>query len=267
MNYNQFFSFTSEPFSHEVATKHLMKLNSNVEIKNRFEYVFNCGGVFVLTGDVGSGKSTALRYTESQFHPSQYHFINIIASGGSIIEFYRQLCWGVDIEITSGTRTTAMKKFKSAVLETSKTKKQKIIVVIDEAHLLRPEIFNELHIITQFNHDSQNIFSIALAGQSNLIDKLTYRTSAALASRVITRSHVAHLTESEVNEYLMHRLKISGVKNQLFSPQAIVAIYQGSGGILRRLNLLARGGLIAAASVKENLVSAEHIRIASTELI
>jgi type II secretory pathway predicted ATPase ExeA len=267
MNYIQFSGFTSEPFSNEIATKYLMKLNSNLEIKNRFEYVFNCGGVFVLTGDVGSGKSTALRFTESQFHPSQYHFINILASGGSIIEFYRQLCWGVDIEITSGTRTTALKKFKTAVLETSKTKKQKIIVVIDEAHLLRPEIFNELHIITQFSHDSQNVFSIALVGQANLIDKLTYRTSAALASRVITRTHISHLTEPEVNAYLEHRLNISGIKTQLFSPQAIVAIYQGSSGILRRVNLLARGGLVAAASEKQNLVSAEHIRIASTELI
>lgn len=267
MNYIPFFGFTLEPFSQEIATKHLMKLNSNLEIKSRFEYVFSCGGVFVLTGDVGSGKSTALRFAESQFHPSQYHFINILASGGSIIEFYRQLCWGVDIEIASGTRTTALKKFKSAVLETSKAKKQKIIVVIDEAHLLRPEIFNELHIINQFAHDSQNVFSIALVGQVNLIDKLTYRTSVALASRVITRTHMAHLTESEVQEYLEHRLRISGIKNQLFSSQAIVAIYQGSAGILRRVNLLARGGLIAAASEKQNIVSADHIRIASTELI
>ena len=267
MNYLQFFGFTSEPYSSEIATKHLMKLNSILEIKNRFEYVFNCGGVFVLTGDVGSGKSTALRFTESQFHPSQYHFINILASGGSIIEFYRQLCWGVDIEMISGTRTTALKKFKSAVFETSTTKKQKIIVVIDEAHLLRPEIFNELHIINQFKHDSQNIFSIALVGQANLIDKLTYRTSAALASRVITRTHIAHLSEIEVAAYIEHRLHISGVKTQIFSPQAIVAIYQGSGGILRRINLLARGGLIAAASEKQNIVSSEHIRLASSELI
>jgi general secretion pathway protein A len=67
--------------------------------------------------------------------------------------------------------------------------------------------------------------------------------------------------------YLKHHLEIAGIKEQLFSDEAVLAIHQGSGGLLRRANLLAKGSLIRAAIEKTNLITAEHVRIASTELI
>ncbi len=67
--------------------------------------------------------------------------------------------------------------------------------------------------------------------------------------------------------YLRHHLEIGGIKEQLFSEEAVLAIHQDSGGLLRKANLLARGSLIRAAIEKTNVVTAEHVRIASTELI
>ncbi|MFA5354144.1 MAG: hypothetical protein WC291_07935 [Thermodesulfovibrionales bacterium] len=67
--------------------------------------------------------------------------------------------------------------------------------------------------------------------------------------------------------YISHHLQIAGVKEQLFSEEAVLAIHQGSGGLLRRANLLAKGALMAAASEQCSVISAEHVRIASTEII
>jgi type II secretory pathway predicted ATPase ExeA len=67
--------------------------------------------------------------------------------------------------------------------------------------------------------------------------------------------------------YLKHHLQIAGVSDPLFADEAVFAIHQGSGGLLRRANNLARGALIAAAKEKCSVVSAEHVRIASTEMI
>jgi type II secretory pathway predicted ATPase ExeA len=67
--------------------------------------------------------------------------------------------------------------------------------------------------------------------------------------------------------YLNHHLKIAGVKEQLVAEEAVLAIQQGSGGLLRRANHLARGSLVAAALEKNRTVSAEHVRAASTEII
>lgn len=265
-SYNAYFGFKTEPFSSEISSKNLLKLPSMVSVKERFDYVMS-GGVFVITGEVGSGKSTSLRWSQGQYHPSQYLFLNITATGGSLIEFYKQLCWELDIEAKTGSRVGILKSFKNTIREIAATKKQKIIIIIDEAHLLRVDIFAELHTITQFDNDSKNLFSLVLAGQPNLLEKLTYRSSAPIASRVISRTHLSHLNQEQMAVYLEHHLTVAGVKKQLFSDQAITAIYQGSAGILRKSNLLARGGLVAAAMEKEQIVSAEHIRIASTELL
>lgn len=264
--YCAFFGFKSEPFTSEISSKNLLKLPSMVSVKERFDYVMS-GGILVITGEVGSGKSTSLRWSQSQFHPSQHLFLNITATGGSLIEFYRQLCWDLDIIAKTGSRAGILKCFKNTIREIASTKKQKIIIVVDESHLLRIEVFAELHTLTQFDNDSKNLFSLVLAGQPNLIEKLTYRSSAPLASRVVARTHLSHLNQDQMAVYLEHHLGVAGIKKQLFSDQAITAIYQGSAGILRKANFLARGGLIAAATEKEQLVSADHIRLASTELL
>ncbi len=264
--YCAYFGFKTEPFSSEIATKNLLKLSSMVAVKERFDYVMQ-GGVLVITGEVGSGKSTSLRWSEGHFHSSQYLFLNVTASGGSLNEFYRQLCWALDVQAKSGSRAALLKEFKATIREIAATKKQKIAVIVDEAHLLRADVFAELHTITQFDHDSKNLFSLILAGQANLLEKLTYRSSAPLASRVLTRTHLSNLNEDQMRVYLEHHQTVAGVKKQLFTDPAITAIYQGSAGILRKANLLARGALVAAANEKEPSVSAEHVRLAATELM
>lgn len=142
------------------------------------------------------------------------------------------------------------------------------MVIIDEAHLLRPEVFAELHTSTQFENDSKNWISLVLAGLFNLIDKLTYRTSLPLASRVVTKTHLSNLNQEQIRIYLEHHQQvIGGIKKQLYTDSAITAITQMGSGVLRKTNHLARGGLIAAATEQVQIVTAEHIRIASTELI
>lgn len=267
MSYQMYFGFKSEPFSNDIPAKNLLKLPCMSAVKERVEYTMQRGGVMVVTGDVGSGKSTSLRWAQSFFHPSQYLLANIIATGGSIIEFYKQLCWSLDIDIRSSSRALSLKCFKQAIKEIVTTKKQKILLIVDEAHLLRPEVFAEVHTLTQFENDSKNYLSVIFAGQTNLLDKLTYRSSLPLASRVIAKTHITSINKDQMTEYIIHHLSVAGVKKMLFEDQAVLAIHQGSGGILRLANSLAYGGLTAAAIEKNDSVTAEHIRIASTELI
>jgi type II secretory pathway predicted ATPase ExeA len=267
MNYSEYFGFKEEPFTSDINAKNLLKLPSMVQVKERFDYVLK-GGVFVITGEVGSGKSTSLRWTQGHYHPSQHLFINVVASCGSIIELYRQISWGLGLNTQVSSRTGLLRMIRETISEIIQTKKQKIIIVVDEAHLLRPEVFAELHTATQFENDSKNWVSLVLAGLVNLIDKLTYRTSAPLASRVMTKTHLSNLNQEQIKIYLEHHQQvIGGLKKQLFSDPAISAIVQVGGGVLRRTNHLARGGLIAAATEQDQHVTAEHIRIASTEII
>jgi general secretion pathway protein A len=264
--YRVFFGFGKEPFGQNVRVEDMMKSAALLGVKERFLYAVGLSAAAVITGDVGSGKSSALRFASALLHPSEYKILAVTATTGTIIELYKQLCQALDVLTKNTSKAVLTRIIRTSLLELA-DKKQKPVLIIDEASLLRLEVFMELHTITQFEGDSRPILPIILAGQNNLIDNLQYRQARALASRVVARGHLEALTQDEMTTYLTHHQSIAGMKQNLFSEQAVTAIHQGSGGLLRRANNLARGSLIAAAAEKCSLVSAEHVRIASTELI
>lgn len=266
MNEQHFFGFLKEPFAPDVKVEELYPTPYLSATTERLLYAVRLGAVSLVTGEVGSGKSTALRYAASKLHPSQYRVIPVIASSGSLIEMLRQICIGLDIPHTVMSLAKLSKMIRDVVAETVQ-RKQVPVLVIDEANLMRLEVFAELHTLCQFDLDSRPLVPVILAGQNNLLDKLLYPTSRPLASRVLGRSHLEGLKLQDMTGYLKHHLELVGVTEQLFSDEAILAIHQGSGGLLRRANYLAKGALIAAAREKCRVVAAEHVRIASTEII
>jgi len=164
------------------------------------------------------------------------------------------------------SRAVMLRRIPQEILDLVQGKKLKMLLVIDEASLLRLEVFAELHTLTQFEQDSKPILPMVTAGQSNLIDSLMYRSSLPLASRIVGRSHLEGVTRDQMEQYLAHHLAIAGVKHNLFDETAVTAIQQGSRGIFRKANHLARGALIVAAKNKSMTVTTDHVRMAATEL-
>lgn len=256
-NYRTFFGMNREAFPVDLPLKDILETQDIASIRGRFDYTVRLGAVGLLTGEVGSGKSTALRYVLSKLHPSEYRTIWITACSGSILEFYRILLAELNIE-KAGSKAVMVRLIKKAIRE--------IVLIVDEAGLLRLEVLAELHTITQFEADSKPWLPIILAGRTNLIDNLMYQTSLPLASRIVSRSHMEPVSRQEMEQYLYHHLALTGVKSAIFEDAAITAIQQGSGGIFRKANHLARGALIAAADGQSSIVSADHVRLAATEV-
>lgn len=266
MNYKNFFGFQKEPFAQDIKITDLFPLASLGGVSERIKFAIDLGAATVITGEVGAGKSTSLRYASSLFHPSKYKIIPVIANSGTVMELYRQIGLALGVESRSPSLTTVIKTVRAVISEIA-LRKETPVLFIDEAHLIRLDVFAQMHTLLQFEFDSKPIVPLVLAGHNNLLDKLLYHTSRPLASRVVGKSHLEGLKLKEMQSYLKHHLEIAGIKEQLFSDESILAIHQGSGGLLRRANLLARGALVAAAMEKLNVVSAEHVRIASTEII
>lgn len=266
MNYKNFFGFQKEPFAQDIKVSDLFPLPSLNGVFERIKYAVELGAVTVLTGEVGAGKSTSLRYAISKLHPSRYKIIPVIANNGTIMETYRQIGLSLNVDTRSPSVTTVIKTVRAVISEIA-LRKETPVLVIDEAHLMRLEVFAQLHTLIQFDFDSKPLVPLILVGHNTLMDKLHYHTSRPIASRVVGKSHLDGLKLKEMQSYLMHHLEIAGIKEQLFSDEAILAVHQGSGGLLRRANLLAKGALIAAAMENLSVVAAEHVRIASTEII
>ncbi len=265
-NYRTFFGFESEPFGSDIALSDILKTDELLGVNNRFSYAVRLGAVALVTGDIGSGKSTALRHAIGQLHPSEYQTLYVTASSGSILELYRQILSELGVSTASSSRAILTGRIKREIAERAQNKKMKAVLVVDEASLLRLDVFRELHTITQFNKDASPWLPLILAGQSNLIDKLSYRDSRPLASRIVARSHLEGSNREDMEKYILHHLKIAGIKSNLFDEPAVTAIHQGSGGLFRKANHLGRGSLIAATAEKCTTVTAEHVRLASTEI-
>lgn len=264
--YKSYFGFSKEPFISDIHCRDILVTPELKAVAERIQYAVRLGAVALLTGEVGAGKSTALRWSLEQFHPSQFKILWITATSGSILEFYRQLLRALGNDATSMSKAFYTRTIRKEVQELIKEKGQKPVVIVDEASLLRLEVLIELHTITQFEGDSKPWLPIILAGQNNLEDNLRYRKALPLASRVVARGSLDAVKKDEMDQYLSHHLSIAGIKTQLFTDAALTAIYQGSGGIYRKANNLARGALIAASVDKATQVIPDHVQIASSEI-
>ena len=231
-NYRTFFELEREPFSSDIELDNILLTPPLKGVEERIHYAVGLGAIALVTGEIGSGKSTALRYVTGMLHPSQYRTLYITASTGSILELYRQLLDVLGMEMGGVFGPLCSGAFAKKYSNWCKGKN--MILVIDEASLLRLEVFAELHTLTQFEKDSKPILPIVLAGQSNLIDNLMYRSSLPLASRIVGRSHLEGVTREQMEQYLNHHLAIAGVKNNIFDETAVTAIQQGSGGLFRK---------------------------------
>lgn len=265
-NYHAFFGMTKEPYHSDLLPDDILETEGLLAVKKRFDYALRLGGVAVITGEVGSGKSTALRYAISTLHPSAYLPLYVTATTGSVLELYRQIVDALCLNYSSNSKAFMTRTVKKQIVQLVEDKKIKPVLVVDEASLLRLEVFQELHTLCQFHEDSKPYLTLILSGQASLVDKMMYRNSESLASRVITRTHLESLDLHGMTEYLRHHARIAGLANSPFDETAVLAIHQGSGGLLRKANHLARGAMIAAAAAKSQTVGVDHVQLASTEI-
>ena len=265
-SYRAFFGLQREPFAADISLKEILVTPAINGVQDRIHYAVRLGAVALVTGEIGSGKSTTLRYVMGSLHPAEYRIVYVTATSGSILELYRQILSEMGVDVASNSRAVLTRRIKQEIVELTRGKKMKVLLVIDEASLLRLPVFAELHTLTQFENDSKPYLPVVLAGQNNLVDNLRFRDSLPLASRVVGKNHLQGVDRQAMEKYLQHHLTIAGIKRSLFEDTAITAIHQGSGGLFRKANNLARGAIIAAAQSELSMVSAEHVRLAATEI-
>lgn len=260
------FGLSREPFAQDLPVKDLYPLPGLQEFRDRLHYALSACLVTVITGEVGSGKSTSLRAVASALHPSQYRVLSLVATTGSLLELLRQICFLLGDPPASNSCAKMLHMIRNLLSDIT-AKKQIPLLLIDEAHLMRLEVFAQLHTLTQMDFDSRTLMPMVLSGQTALIDKLLFHTSRPFASRIVARTHMEALQRDHMASYLQHHIKIAGSHDDLFAEEAITAIHQSSGGLLRRAGSLARGALLAAAQEKAPLATAEHVRVATTEIL
>ena len=256
--WESFFGFKKTPFSDSPDSKQLFASEAWDQVCTRLEFLAHHHGVGLLTGEVGSGKSTAARAFTATLHSNLYKILYVHFSSGSALE--------LNLE-PAHYRGDLVRQIADAVVRLNQSKKQHPILICDEAQLLPHPALEQLPLLLNFDMDSSRYLTLLLVGQPLLRRTLSLQMHEALRQRIGVHYHLEGLTRQELDAYLAHQLKAAGVSQPLFDDTARQGLYQATKGIPRKVNKLALTALRLAASRQMQMVGEALLLDAAAEAL
>jgi type II secretory pathway predicted ATPase ExeA len=261
-----FFGFKKTPFSDHPDAKQLFASEAWNQLQARLQFLIHHQAAGLLTGEVGSGKSTAARSFAASLHPGLYKVLYLHWTAVSALDLLRQLARELDLE-PAHLRGDLVRQISEAIVRLNQSKKQHPILICDEAHLLRPAALEQLPLLLNFDMDASHYLTLLLVGQPLLRRTLSLATHEALRQRIAVHYQLEGLTRQELDAYLAHQLKAAGLSQPLFEDSALQALYQATKGLLRKVNKLVLAALRLAAARQCSLVTEAILLDAAPEAL
>ena len=259
------FGFTHYPFDRALQPDELYGSAAAREAQARLNHLIELRGIGLITGEVGSGKSSVCRQLCATLHPGLHRLFYVPLSTGNVLDMYKAIAWQLGLPIERN-RAAAYRAIHTEVCRLTLEAKIHPVLVIDEAQHLRNEVLEDLRLLTNYAMDAERRLCLLLVGLTELRRRLTMAVHESLAQRIVVRYHLSGLSRQELPAYLEHHLNLAGCTLPLFDPAAIEALYQATQGLPRKVNRAAHYALSAAAATKSRQISAEHIATALDEL-
>ena len=263
--YQRHFALTRMPFETPAEADELFTSNASREAEARLGHLIELRGMGLLTGEAGSGKTTAVRRAAAGLHPGLHRVLYVSLTTGSVLDMYRSLAWEIGLP-AEHSRAAAHNAIRAELSRLAAEAGQLPVIVIDEAHHLRNDVLEDLRLLTNFSMDAESRLCLILVGLTELRRRLAMAVHESLAQRLVVRHHVAGLERAELDAYLAHRLRLAGCELPLFGPPAAEALFQASRGLPRLVNRIAHYALSAAALGKARAVDETHVQHALDEL-
>ncbi len=257
--------FTRSPFTKDLAPSMLHRYTGHSEAVARIGWCVEEAAIGVITGEVGAGKTVAVRACLGDLDASRH----------TVIYLGNPAVGARGLYTTIVTRLGGVPRFHKAslipqavdALTTELTERgRRVVLVVDEAHLLAPDQLEELRLLTNTDMDSASPFALVLVGQPTLRQRLRLGMFAALDQRVALRYALPPMTQADTADYLAHHVRLAGRSDTLFSDDAAARIHKASRGLPRAVNNLAVQALIAAYAAKASIVDDKAARAAVTEV-
>ena len=225
------------------------------------------GGFVLLTGEVGTGKTTLCRSALESI-TDNVRIALILNPKQSPLELVASIC--DELQISYPKEVSSIKALIDRLnlyLLKAYAQGQRIVVVIDEAQNLTSEVLEQVRLLTNLEVSTQKLLQIILIGQPELQTMLNLPELRQLSQRITARFHLTPLTREETGEYIAHRLKIAGVTREVFTKPAIREIYKLSRGIPRLINTLSERSLIGAYGANLPLIKKDIVANAAQEVL
>ena len=278
--YSQHFGLTQDPFSIAPDPRYLFMSERHREalahllfgVSGPHSTAGGSGGGFVLlTGDIGTGKTTICRCFLEQI-PAGCHVAYIFNPKLTVVELLQSICeeFHITLAATAASTPATVKDYIDALnafLLQSHAAGQSSVLIIDEAQNLQADVLEQLRLLTNLETNARKLLQIVLIGQPELRTMLARPELEQLAQRVIARFHLDALTEAESTQYIQHRLAVAGHTGPLpFDRRALQAIHRLARGVPRRINLLCGRALLGAWATGLHSVNRSVVNKAAGEV-
>jgi general secretion pathway protein A len=266
--YNDHFGLKEAPFSIVPDPRYLYLSGAHREALAHLLYGLRGDGGFVLlTGEVGTGKTTICRCLLEQV-PDKVQVALVLNPSLSVPELLATICDELGVVYPEGNRSN--KTFIDALnrfLLDSHAKGSTTVLIVDEAQNLSGDVLEQLRLLTNLETSSRKLLQIILIGQPELREQLARNDLRQIAQRITARYHLGPLGRADLADYLQHRLAVAGARRRVFTPRAVAALYRASRGIPRLVNVLADRALLGAYVQGQTLVGVRTVKRAAGEVL
>jgi general secretion pathway protein A len=266
--YAAYFGLKQEPFSIAPDPRLLFMSERHREALAHLLYGLSGGGGFVLlTGEIGTGKTTVCRCFIDQV-PPHTNLAYIFNPKLTVLELLETVCheFGIELPASRVTVKDYLDPLNAFLLREHAAGRNNVLV-IDEAQNLSADVLEQLRLLTNLETHERKLLQIILVGQPELRAILARPDLEQLAQRVIARYHLQALSEAETAQYVRHRLEVSGLQRPLpFDKRALKRIHELTGGVPRRINLLCDRALLGAFATGQGVVTRPVVDKAASEV-
>ena len=265
--YNAYFGFKESPFSIAPDPRYLYMTEQHREALAHLVYGLNSeGGCILLTGEVGTGKTTVCRCLLEQI-PEKSNIALVFNPKVTATELLETICDELHIEYPQGENSvkTYIDRINDFLLQANAAG-QKTVLIIDEAQNLENAVLEQLRLLTNLETNQRKLLQIIILGQPELLEILSQENMRQLAQRITARFHLNPLSRYELKAYISHRLAVAGSNVQLFDEKAIKRLFQLSHGVPRLINIICDRALLGAYVESKTSVDPQTVNNAAKEV-
>jgi len=248
-----YFGFTKKPFSRDVTAEEMFRWKEFEDLKQRLAYFLKEGGMFLLSGSIGSGKTSAIKYFAHSINPNTHSVLYFNTMFESKKDFFRSMisaCGMTPSFYISDCRGMLKKYF----LEMQYVKKITSVVIFDEAQNIPGFLLEEIRLLGNFDFDSSSPVLFIIAGHRLLQQRIALHENEALRQRFTLKFLLQGMTLEETCGYIRHRLGRAGSTGSIFADAVLGRIHEESAGIPRLVNNICNALLLAAVVSEKKVV-------------